>query len=74
MKLYYNGKNQLIPLVHSWDTVSLRVQRPDWPYQQAKNESVSSICSGETVHLEILLSDWVRAFWPISQEQDVSQI
>ena len=38
-------------------------------YQQEKNEAVSSICSGEMVDLKILQSDWLRAFWPISQEQ-----
>ena len=38
-------------------------------YQQAKNEAVSSICSGEIVDLKILQSDWLRAFWPISQEK-----
>ena len=31
-------------------------------YQHAKNEAVSLICSGHS-------SDWLRAFWPISQEQ-----
>ena len=25
------------------------------------------------MHLEILQSDWLRGFWPISQEQDFSQ-
>ena len=43
-------------------------------YQHAENEAVSSICSGEIVHLKIMQSDWLRAFWPISQEQDHSQI
>ena len=38
-----------------------------------KNEAVSSICSGEIVDLKILQSDWLRAFWPISQKQDFSQ-
>ena len=42
--------------------------------QHAKNEAVSSICSGEIVDLKILQSDWLRAFWPISHEQDFSQI
>ena len=32
IKLYQHAKNQLIPLIHSWVTVSFRVQRPDWPY------------------------------------------
>ena len=39
-------------------------------YQHAKNEAASSICSGEIFDLKILQSDWLRAFWPISQEQD----
>ena len=67
-------KNQLIPLVYSGDTVNFRVQRPDWSYQHTKNEAVSSIYSREIVHLDILQSDWLRAFWPISQKQDFSQI
>ena len=37
-------------------------------YHHAKNVAVSSICSREIVHLKILLSDWLRAFWPISQK------
>ena len=40
-------------------------------YQHAKNEVVSSICSGEIFDLKILKSDWLRAFWFISQEQDL---
>ena len=32
------------------------------------------ICSGEIIDLKILQSDCLRAFWPISQEQDFSQI
>ena len=40
-------------------------------YQHAKNEAVSSIFSGEMVHLKILQSDWLRAFWHISQKQDL---
>ena len=43
-------------------------------YQHAKNYTVSSICVGEMVDLIILESDWLRPFWPISQEQDFSQI
>ena len=39
-------------------------------YQHIKNEAVSLICSGEIVDLKTLQSDWLRAFWPISQEQD----
>ena len=43
-------------------------------YQDAKNEAVSLICSGEMVVLKILQSEWLRAFWSLSQEQDLSQI
>ena len=43
-------------------------------YQLAKNEAASSIFFREILHLKILQSDWLRAFWPISQEQDLSQI
>ena len=39
-------------------------------YQHAKNKAASSICSGEILDLKILQSDWLRAFWPISQQQD----
>ena len=95
MKLYHHAKTQLIPLAHSWDTVSLWAQGPDWPYAfltmpnqkmfnqllifvnfilLAKNEAVSSIFYGEIFHLKILQSDWLRGFWPISQEQDLFQI
>ena len=43
-------------------------------YQHAKNEAVSSICYGEMLDLKILQSEWLRALWPISQEQHFSQI
>ena len=42
-------------------------------YQHAKNEAVSSIRSGEKLDLKILQSEWLRTFWPISQEQHFSQ-
>ena len=35
---------------------------------------ISSICSGEMVDLKILQSELLRAFWPISQEKNLSQI
>ena len=38
-------------------------------YEHAKKEAISSICSGEIVDLKILQSDWLRAFWPTSQEK-----
>ena len=43
-------------------------------YQHAKNYTASLICAGEMVDLIIPEFDWVRPFWPISQEQDFSQI
>ena len=42
--------------------------------QHAKNEAVSLICSEEIFDLKILQSNWLRRFWPISQEQNFSQI
>ena len=42
-------------------------------YQHTKNKAMSLICSGKIVDLKILQSDWLGAFWPISQEQDFSQ-
>ena len=42
-------------------------------YWHAKNKVVSSICSGKMVDLQILQSDWLRAFWPLSQEQNFSK-
>ena len=41
-------------------------------HQHAKNEADSSICSGELI-LKTHPSDWLRAFWPVSREQDFSQ-
>ena len=38
-----------------------------------KNVAISLICSKEIVDLKILQSAWLRAFWPMSQEQDFSQ-
>ena len=32
MNLFQHAKNQLIPSIHSWVTVSFRVQRPYWPH------------------------------------------
>ena len=43
-------------------------------HEHAKNAVVSSICSGEIVHLNIMQSDWLLAFWPVSQEWHFSQI
>ena len=31
-------------------------------------------CSRDIVNLKILQSDWLRAFWHISQEPDFSQV
>ena len=43
-------------------------------YQHAKNQAFSPLCSGDEVNLKILQLDWPRAFWPISQEPDFSQV
>ena len=43
-------------------------------YQHANNQAFSSLCSGVIVNLKILQSDWLRAFWPVSQELDFSQV
>ena len=43
-------------------------------YQQAKNKAVSLFFSGGIVDLNILKFNWLRAFWPLSQKQDISQI
>ena len=43
-------------------------------YQDAKNQAFSSFCSGDIANLKILQSYWSRAFWPISQELDFSQV
>ena len=37
-------------------------------YQHARNEAVSSICSEEIVDLRILQSNWLGAFWSVSQD------
>ena len=43
-------------------------------HQYAKNQVFSSFCSRDIVNLKILQSDWSRAFWPISQEPEFSQV
>ena len=43
-------------------------------YQHAQNQAISLIGSGDMVDYKILQSDWLRTFWPISQEQKFSQI
>ena len=43
-------------------------------FQHAKNRTFSSFCSRDTVNLKILQSDWLIAFWPISQEPNFSQV
>ena len=87
-------KNQLIPSVHSWDTVNFRVRdqigytqflpSPTktfsikfqilWICINMQKMRLSSICSREIVDLNILQSDWLRAFWPISQKQDFQDL
>ena len=39
-----------------------------------KSKKNSQICSGDIVDFKILQFDWLRIFWPISQEQKFSQI
>ena len=39
-----------------------------------KKKAASLICYGEIIDLKILQSDWLRALWSMSQEQDFSQI
>ena len=41
-------------------------------HQCAKNGAALPICFGKLVESKILQSDWLRAFWTISQEQDFS--
>ena len=43
-------------------------------YQHSKNEAISTICSWKMLDLKIPRSEWLRAFWPISQEQYFFQI
>ena len=43
-------------------------------WQHAKYDANSSICSGEIADLKIPQFDWLRAFWPMSHEQDFFQI
>ena len=43
-------------------------------HQEAKNQAISFICFGDMVDLKILQFDWLRTFWPISQEQKFFQI
>ena len=43
-------------------------------YQHAKNQAISLIYSGDMVDQKILQFDWLRTFWPISQEQNFFQI
>ena len=67
----------------SWPHPSLTMHNPQFfdqlliyvnLYQHVKNQAISLICSGDKVDKKILQSDWLRAFWPISQEQTFSQI
>ena len=43
-------------------------------HQHAKNPTFSSFLSRDIVYLKILQFDWLRAFWPMPQEQDFSQM
>ena len=41
---------------------------------KSKNQAISSIFSEYIVDLKILQFDWLKAFWPTTQEPDFSQI
>ena len=43
-------------------------------FQHANNWAILSISSGDAADLKILQSDWLRAFWSISQELDFLHI
>ena len=43
-------------------------------HRYAKIQAISSFCSRDIVNLKIMQSDWSTAFWPISQEQEFSQV
>ena len=43
-------------------------------HQYAKNQASSSFHSRDIVNVKILQSNWSKAFWPISQELDLSQV
>ena len=43
-------------------------------YRHIKNKVISLICCEDKVPLKIPQSNWLRAFWAISQEKDVSQV
>ena len=43
-------------------------------YLHAKNQANSLFPSQDIAVLRILQSDWLRTFWPISQEPEFSQI
>ena len=43
-------------------------------YQNAKNKAALLICSEEMLDFKILQSEWLRVFWPLSQERHFSQI
>ena len=42
-------------------------------YQHAKHEPISSISSGDLDDSKILQSNWMGTFWPLPQEQEISQ-
>ena len=42
-------------------------------HQHAKNQAISLISSEDIVNKKTLQSNWLRSFWPISQEQTFSQ-
>ena len=54
----------LTPIVFDQRLISMNL------YHHAKIQAFSSFSSRDTVDLKILQSDWLKAFWPISQEPD----
>ena len=82
MDLYELAKNQLILSVHSWGTVNYRVLRPNRPHPFLTIPSQTFFDQliifvnlylhakkWEIVDLQILQSDWLRIFWPITQDK-----
>ena len=64
--------------IHFWPRQLLNFQRPFnlHEFVPASKKSVNSwdtVNYGEIVHLEIMQFDWLRVFWPKSQEQDFSE-
>ena len=78
VNLYQHAKNQLIPSLRQSQLQSPETNWPNSYFDHAQTKNVRAIfnfCefelssySGKIVDLKILQSDWLRAFWSISQE------